>query len=169
MAETSRSVGVRTLARGLRALELVTAAHDGLTVQEVAERLDLHRSITSSLLSTLADSHLVARGGEGRYSAGVGLAAFAGGTRATLRAAAEPVMRELATELGATISLLVIEGADAVALLVMEPRPRPTFSHSIPVVGIRSDGVPPRVTPRDTTSANTSRPSRSARLRRCMR
>lgn len=121
MAETSRAAGAQTLARGLRALELVTAARDGLTVQEVAERLDVHRSIASRLLSTLADFRLAVRGGDGRYRAGVGLAALAGGIHATLRAEAEPVMRDLAEELGATISLLVTEGADAVALLVMEP------------------------------------------------
>jgi DNA-binding IclR family transcriptional regulator len=121
MAETSRAAGAQTLARGLRALELVTAARDGLTVQEVAEQLDVHRSIASRLLSTLADFRLVVRGGDGRYRAGIGLAALADGIHATLRAAAEPVMRDLAAELGATISLLVTEGADAVALLVMEP------------------------------------------------
>jgi DNA-binding IclR family transcriptional regulator len=121
MAETPRTAGAQTLARGLRALELVTAARDGLTVQEVAEQLDVHRSIASRLLSTLADFRLVVRGGDGRYRAGIGLAALADGIHATLRAAAEPVMRDLAAELGATISLLVTEGADAVALLVMEP------------------------------------------------
>ncbi|MFE5210028.1 IclR family transcriptional regulator [Streptomyces sp. NPDC056600] len=122
MAETSRAAaGAQTLARGLRALELVTTARDGLTVQDVAEQLDVHRSIASRLLSTLADFRLVVRGGDGRYRAGVGLAALADGIHATLRAAAEPVMRDLAAELGATISLLVTEGADAVALLVMEP------------------------------------------------
>ncbi|NYV74411.1 helix-turn-helix domain-containing protein, partial [Streptomyces sp. UH6] len=121
MAETSRAAGAQTLARGLRALELVTTARDGLTVQEVADRLDVHRSIASRLLSTLADFRLAVRGADGRYRAGVGLAALAGGIHATLRAEAEPVMRDLADELGATISLLVTEGADAVALLVMEP------------------------------------------------
>ncbi|MER5478975.1 helix-turn-helix domain-containing protein [Streptomyces sp. NPDC002734] len=121
MAETSRAAGAQTLARGLRALELVTTARDGLTVQDVADQLDVHRSIASRLLSTLADFRLVVRGGDGRYRAGVGLAALADGIHATLRAAAEPVMRDLAAELGATISLLVTEGADAVALLVMEP------------------------------------------------
>jgi len=100
---------------------LVAAAHDGLAVQEVAEQLDVHRSIASRLLATLGDFHLVVRGGDGRYRAGGGLAALAGGITATLRAAAEPIMRELASELGATISLLVVDGSDAVALLVVEP------------------------------------------------
>ena len=121
MADSPRAAGTQTLARGLRALQLVSTATDGLNIQEVAAELDVHRSIASRLLSTLADFHLVARGSDGRYRTGAGLASLAGGIHATLRAAADPVMRELATDLGATVSLLVIEGSQAVALSVVEP------------------------------------------------
>jgi DNA-binding IclR family transcriptional regulator len=113
--------GTQTLARGLRALQLVSTASDGLNNQEVAEELDVHRSIASRLLTTLADFHLVTRGGDGRHRTGTGLAALAGGIHTTLRAAAGPVMHELAADLGATISLLVIEGSQAVAPSVVEP------------------------------------------------
>lgn len=117
----STATGSQTLARGLRALELVAEAADGLTVQDLAGRLDVHRSIASRLLATLADFRLVTRTGDGRYRTGSGLAALAAGIQGTLRAAAEPVMHDLAAELGATISLLVIEGGEAVALSVVEP------------------------------------------------
>lgn len=115
------AVGSQTLARGLRALELVATARDGATILEVAGQLDVHRSIASRLLATLADFRLVVRGGDGRYRTGSGLAALAAGIHTTLRAAAEPVMRELAEQLGATVSLLVVEGSEAVALSVVEP------------------------------------------------
>ncbi|MEU5098720.1 helix-turn-helix domain-containing protein [Streptomyces sp. NPDC020996] len=121
MADSPRATGTQTLARGLRALQLVSTAGDGLSIQEVAQELDVHRSIASRLLSTLADFHLVTRGGDGRYRTGTGLAALAVGIHATLRATAEPVLHELAAGLGATISLLVIEGSQAVALAVVEP------------------------------------------------
>ncbi|GLX49662.1 transcriptional regulator [Streptomyces hygroscopicus subsp. hygroscopicus] len=121
MVDPSRAPGTQTLARGLRALQLVSTAADGLSVQEVAGALDVHRSIASRLLSTLADFHLVTRGGDGRYRTGTGLAALAAGIHATLRAAADPVLHELAAELGATVSLLVVEGGQAVALSVVEP------------------------------------------------
>jgi len=113
--------GSQTLARGLRALESVATARDGLTVQEVAVSLDVHRSIASRLLATLADFRLVLRGPDGRYRTGAGLAALAAGIHATLRESAEPEMRTLAAELGATISLLVVEGGEAAALSVVEP------------------------------------------------
>jgi DNA-binding IclR family transcriptional regulator len=121
MESTRPAAGSQTLDRGLRALRLVTTARDGLSIGEVAAALDVHRSIASRLLTTLAEHRLVVRGGDGRYRTGVGLAALSAGVHATLRAAAEPVMRELAESLGATISLIVAEGGEAVALTVVEP------------------------------------------------
>ncbi|MFS0884845.1 IclR family transcriptional regulator [Aeromicrobium sp. 179-A 4D2 NHS] len=121
MSETRPAPGSQTLARGLRALELVAQAADGASIQEIAAELGVHRSIASRLLSTLAEARLAVRGADGRYRAGAGLAALAVGIHASLRAAAEPVMRELAAKLGATISLLVVEGDEAVALAVIEP------------------------------------------------
>jgi DNA-binding IclR family transcriptional regulator len=122
MDETTRpAAGSQTLARGLRTLELVATARDGLTIQEVASRLDVHRSIASRVLATLAEFRLITRSPDGRYRTGSGLTALAAGIHTTLRAAAEPAMRELAEELGATISLLIAEGSEAVALSVVEP------------------------------------------------
>src|SRR5689334_1484700 len=91
----SRNAGSQTLDRGLRALELVTAAPGGMTVQEVANRLDVHRTIAHRLLATLADHHLIARGPDNRFRAGGGLAALAGGLQTTLRDTSMPIMREL--------------------------------------------------------------------------
>ncbi|GAB3580829.1 IclR family transcriptional regulator [Calidifontibacter terrae] len=115
------AAGSQTLARGLRALELIGRAVDGCSIQEVAEALDVHRSIASRLLSTLVDFRFVVRGPDGRFRVGSGLAALASGVHTTLRVAAEPVLRDLAEELGATVSLLVAEGDEAVGLSVVSP------------------------------------------------
>ncbi|MFJ9391719.1 IclR family transcriptional regulator [Nocardioides sp. NPDC101246] len=122
MDETARpAAGSQTLARGLHTLELVATARDGLTIQEVASRLDVHRSIASRVLATLADFRLVTRSPDGRYRTGAGLTALAAGIHTTLRAAAEPIMHGVAEDLGATVSLLVADGSEAVALAVVEP------------------------------------------------
>ena len=63
---SSRNAGSQTLDRGLRALEMVAAAPEGMTVQQVAERLDVHRTIAHRLLATLAAHHLIARGPDNR-------------------------------------------------------------------------------------------------------
>ncbi|MBM9458648.1 helix-turn-helix domain-containing protein [Nocardioides sp. zg-536] len=121
MSEARPAPGAQTLARGLRALESIAVAPDGLSILELAEMLGVHRSIASRLLATLAEFRMVIRGADGRYRVGSGLAALASGIHSTLRVAAEPVLRELAESLGATIALLVAEGEEAVALSVVAP------------------------------------------------
>jgi len=116
-----RTTGAQTLDRGLRALELVAATPTGMSVQDVAERLDVHRTIAHRLLATLGEHHLVARGPDGRFRAGGGLTALAHGVQGALRETAEPVMRELADELESTVALLVREGEQAVAVSVVTP------------------------------------------------
>ncbi|TQM69768.1 IclR family transcriptional regulator [Actinomadura hallensis] len=120
-ATPSRNVGTRTLARGLRALELVAAAPDGVSIQDVAAALDVHRTVAYRLLSTLGDFRLVTRGPDGRFRPGAGLAALAAETTISLRDVATPHMRDLAAELESTVSLLVAEGDEAVAIAVVEP------------------------------------------------
>jgi DNA-binding IclR family transcriptional regulator len=121
MTDASRNTGSQTLDRGLRALEVVSASAVGLTVQEVADRLGVHRTIAHRLLATLADHRLVARTKDGRFHAGGGLTALAQGVQATLRAVAVPEMRQLADELESTVALLVREGDEAVAVAVVTP------------------------------------------------
>lgn len=117
----SRNVGTQTLARGLRALEIVAAAQGGAGIQEVADELGVHRTVAYRLLSTLADFRLVSRGADGRFRPGAGLAALAQGSVTSLRELATPYLRELAEDLESTISLLVAEGDEAIAIAVVEP------------------------------------------------
>lgn len=128
MDTTRPAVGSQTLARGLRALELVASARDGVSIQEIADQLDIHRSMASRMLATLADFRLVLRGNDGRYRTGTGLAALAAGIHSTLRAAAEPTLHEVAAETGATVALLIIEGGEAVAVEIVEP---PSSSYAL--------------------------------------
>ena len=117
----SRNVGSQTLARGLRALELVAGSEDGLSIQEVAEALSVHRTIAYRVLSTLADFRFVTRSADGRYRAGAGLTALGERVLTAVRGSAEPFLRELAKELGSTVALIVEEGEEAVAISVTEP------------------------------------------------
>lgn len=117
----SRNVGTQTLARGLRALELVATSPEGASIQQVADALGVHRTVAYRLLSTLDDFRLVTRGSDGRFRTGAGLSALAQGALTSVRDVATPFLRELATELGSTVSLLVAEGNEAVAIAVVEP------------------------------------------------
>ncbi|WP_420120348.1 IclR family transcriptional regulator [Nakamurella sp.] len=112
--------GAQTLARGLSALKAVVAAPDGLSAQDVGDLLGVHRTIAYRLLTTLVDAGLVSRGPDGKFRGGVGLLQLTAGAYNTLRAAAVPILRRLANAVGSTVSLLVVENGEAVALAVVE-------------------------------------------------
>ncbi len=113
--------GSQTLARGLTALELVAVAPAGLTVQEVADHLGVHRTVAYRLLTTLAQFRLIARQEDGRYRPAAALAVLGGSFDRNLRETSLPVLRALVEELGATVSLLVAEGDEQVSVAVIVP------------------------------------------------
>jgi len=124
----SSQVGTQTLARGLSALLAVVESPRGLTVQDIARALDVHRSIAYRMVQTLADFGFVHAGGDGVYRAGARLAALSHAYLPGLRAAAVPVMRELADHTRASVALFVVEGVSAVAVEMVVPN---TISHHI--------------------------------------
>ncbi|WP_238010600.1 helix-turn-helix domain-containing protein [Dactylosporangium sp. AC04546] len=121
-------VGSQTLARGLRALLAVVDSPDGMTSQQLAVELGVHRSIAYRLLQTLADFGFVAQSTDGRYRGGSRLATLADAYLPTLRELAIPAMREVANEVGCTVSLFIAEGAEAVSIELVEPT---TATHHI--------------------------------------
>ncbi|MCG5434213.1 helix-turn-helix domain-containing protein [Mycobacterium sp. MYCO198283] len=120
-ARVSGAPGSQTLARGLTALQVVASAQNGLTVQQVADRIGVHRTIAYRLLNTLTQFRFIAKGGDGRYRSASGLAALGASFDNNVRALATPTLRTLADELGATVSLLVAEGRQQVAVAVIVP------------------------------------------------
>ena len=112
--------GAQTLARGLSALKQITEAPGGLTIQEVAERLDVHRTVAARLLATLEQFHLITRQ-DGRFGPAAGLAVLGASFDNHLRELSVPVLRQLADRSGATASLLVAEGDEQVAVAVIPP------------------------------------------------
>ena len=113
--------GSQTLARGLTALQSVAATPGGLTVQQVADQIGVHRTIAYRLLATLAQFNLVARNDDGRYRPAAGLATLGAAFDNNLRQLCLPRLRSLADELGTTVSLLVAEGDQQVAVAVIVP------------------------------------------------
>ena len=118
---TGSGTGSQTLARGLTALQLVAASPTGLTVQELADQVGVHRTIAYRLLSTLAQFRLVAKGEDGRYRPAAGLAVLGASFDHNVRQLSLPTLRALADELGTTVSLLVAEGDQQVAIAVIVP------------------------------------------------
>lgn len=112
--------GSQTLARGLIALQIICESPAGLTIQEVAERLDIHRTVASRLLATLVQFRLIARS-DGRFRPAAGLAVLGASFDNRLREVCNPVLRQLADRTQSTASLLVAEGDEQVAVSVIVP------------------------------------------------
>jgi DNA-binding IclR family transcriptional regulator len=113
--------GSQTLARGLAALQLVASSRTGLTAQQVADDIGVHRTIAYRLLTTLAQYRMVAKGEDGRYRPAVALAVLGASFDNNVRQLSMPILRALADELGTTVSLLVAEGDQQVAIAVVVP------------------------------------------------
>ena len=115
-AETSQ-----TLDRGLRVLAVLAATPGGLTVTELAARLEVNRTVVYRLVTTLEAHALVRRDARGRLHVGLGVLQLASGVQPVLRDQALPVLRRLAEACGATAHLTVADGGEALALAVVEP------------------------------------------------
>lgn len=139
----------QTLSRGIRALEILAEAQSPLTIAELSEALEVHRSVGYRILRTLEDHSLVVRDDAGRFQVGPGLTVLARGVSRDLHTAALPELTELANELAMTAFIAVWDHRDSVTLLTVEPqqsgatlgqRPgtRHSFSSGAPGIAIQS-------------------------------
>jgi DNA-binding IclR family transcriptional regulator len=115
------TAGSQTLARGLTALQAVATSPTGLTAQQVADQVGVHRTIAYRLLSTLAQQRFVVKGEDGKYRPAAALAVLGASFDNNLRQLSVPTLRTLADDLGASVSLLVAEGDQQVAVAVIVP------------------------------------------------
>jgi DNA-binding IclR family transcriptional regulator len=115
-AETSQ-----TLDRGLRVLKLLADTDHGLTVTELAAKLSVNRTVVYRLLATLEQHTLARRDLGGRARVGLGVLRLAHQVHPLLREAAMPALRSLAEDIGATAHLTLVDGAEALAVAVVEP------------------------------------------------
>ncbi len=105
----------RALDRGLRILAIIADTPD-LPLVEIAQRSDLSPATALRLLDTLRAHDFVLQDDGGRYQ--VGLKAFEVGSRflshTRLQEICRPILMRLAEETDQTVSLAILENADAV-------------------------------------------------------
>lgn len=154
----------QTLSRGIRVLEILADAREPLSIDELAQRLGVHRSVAYRLLRTLEHHRLTVRDARGRIILGARLAALAAGVAHDLQAEALPELTSAANELGMTCFLAVLDGDEIVTLTSIEPRhaiasvaQRPGTRHAI---GVGAPGkailasLPPSEWPSDVDAAH---------------
>lgn len=114
--------GAQTFHRGLTALMAIAESEMGLSTVEVAERIDVHRTVAHRALQTLAQFDLVRRTSDGRYNIGAGALGLSRRFYPSLREGSGPLLQELADETKTTACLFLAEADTALALMVVEPR-----------------------------------------------
>lgn len=112
-----------TLDRGLRLLDVLARPENtgGMTVTALAGSLQMSRTAAYRLLGTLESHGYVGRLPDGRVRLGYAVTRLAAAVAPLVRAAATPVLRRLADEVGATAHLTLVDGDAALAVVVVEP------------------------------------------------
>lgn len=110
--------------RGLTVLRILAGegASGGLTVTELAAKLDVGRPVVYRLVASLEAADMVIRRQGGRITLGPGLLPLASAVLPGLRDTAGPHLRELAEEAGLTATLTIADRDEALAIAVVEPR-----------------------------------------------
>ena len=112
-----------TLDRGLRLLDILARPENasGMTVTALAAAIGMSRTAAYRLLGTLEAHGYVVRLPGGRVRLGYAVTRLAAAVAPLVRAAATPVLRGLADEVGATAHLTQVDGEAALAVVVVEP------------------------------------------------
>ncbi len=101
---------IQSLARGLKILELLAQAQDGISITELSERLDIDKGSASRLVSTLADYGFAEKDKQTRrYHLGVQVVTLSRSllTRLPLREVAKPFLRQLMEHTGECAHLAI--------------------------------------------------------------
>jgi DNA-binding IclR family transcriptional regulator len=114
--KTARDGGVQSVDRAISVLEIL-ARRGEAGVSEVASEIDVHKSTAFRLLGALEGRGLVEQAADrGKYRLGFGLIPLAGAVsdRLDVTRQGRPVLHRLATEMGETINLAVLQAHWAV-------------------------------------------------------
>jgi DNA-binding IclR family transcriptional regulator len=106
-----RNAGIQVISRAAQILRALDGAPDGLSLSQLAERVDLPRSTVHRLTTALAAEGLVAAASpEGRVRLGPELSRLAIGARRDIRRELRPFMEQLFERLNETVDCAILDG-----------------------------------------------------------
>ncbi|GAB3711604.1 IclR family transcriptional regulator [Nocardiopsis nanhaiensis] len=112
---------LRTLDRGLEAIDVISRSSNGITVQDLANALGIHRAAAYRILDTLESRQFAQRGTDGCYRLGSGILSVSHRFMSQFRVVSQPIIQDLANEVGMTAFIAVEDAGQALALAVAEP------------------------------------------------
>jgi len=129
-ARTDGPYQLYSLDRAVSVLEVLGQSDTPLSLAEICQRMSLHKSTAHRSLMVLERSALIERTQENRFR--LGLKLYELGNRAVeqidLRARVQPFFRRLATQVGETVHLSVLQKTRVVYLDKVEPNRRVCMS-----------------------------------------
>jgi DNA-binding IclR family transcriptional regulator len=118
---------IQSVQRAAAILRSFTEAEPELRVTELSQRLGLHKSTVSRILSTLQHEGFVSQNPEsGRYRLGVGLVSLAGVAlgRLNVRGVSQPHLNALVELSEETVNVTILDGSESVIVLrAASPKP----------------------------------------------
>lgn len=124
---------LHSLDRAVSVLEVLGESDGPLSLADICQRMNLHKSTAHRSLMVLERSALIERTPENRFR--LGLKLYELGNRAVeqidLRARVQPYFRRLATQVGETVHLSVLQKTSVVYLDKVEPNRRVCMSSKI--------------------------------------
>lgn len=114
--------GIQSIDRALDIIEALSQEVDGLGVTEIARRCGLHKSTAYRIISTLAARGYLRKNENGNYQIGLALLSVASCyiNSLELLTEARPFVAKIATELGLTCHLGVLDGDKVVYIEKMD-------------------------------------------------
>lgn len=128
---------VQTLDRGITALEIIAGAMEAISVTELAQRMNVSKSIAYRLVRTLEYRNLVRRTSGTCYVPSLYLGRLGAHSYRPLKEVAAAPMRRLADAVGHTAYISMRDGDEIASILVQEPSDpeiiayRPSARHPI--------------------------------------
>ncbi len=114
---TRQTRPVQSIQRAVAILRCFSESEPELSVTELSQRLNLHKSTISRILGTLERERLVARNPQnGKYHLGLGMVSLAGVAlgRLDVRGVAQPFLNELVEITQETVNVVVLEDHEGV-------------------------------------------------------
>ena len=113
---------VQALERALDIIELLSYSNDGMGVTKISKELDLHKTTTYRLLTTLVERGYAEKNASGEYRPGHKLfeAVSVYINSLELLAEARPFVESIASDLGLTAHLGILEGDEVVYIEKMD-------------------------------------------------
>ena len=110
MSETQRNSNIQVISRAANILRVLAQNSSGMSLGQIATRVDLPRSTVQRIVSALStEGYVLSDGGSGGIRLGPEIHSLAQAAAGDLKERMRPVMRDIASKTGETVDLAILK------------------------------------------------------------